>query len=322
MTTVKEQEREKMQERTTAFTSDSYDYDDPQEHPPDLDRFYGTLRNFVKMVVKDYRKLFMLDASGGLGKTHNVRAVLGDHLRSSEWTHIKGFTTPLELYKTLYMAQSDGHVLFLDDMSGIRNRQKAIDMLKAATDSEGAENWVEYSTSQEIDHPEHPTQTLPSTFCFRGNIIMSFNDTPDNEDFNALKDRATYYEFDLTYPERIELIREAAKLDHFSELTVSEQQEVAEWVADVTNPAIEVSLRTFEEVCDIRHYGQREGVNWQEMAYDVFDLDYERHLIIRLRQDSDLPVGKQIDYFKDKTDRGRTYYYELLEDIKDDWMED
>lgn len=305
-----------MVERSSPFDSDSYDFEDADENPPDLDRFYSSLRNYVKMITGGYHRLFMLDAAGGLGKTYNVTDVLKEELDVSDWTHQRGFTTPVELYKTLYQAQERGHVLFLDDMSGLRKNQKAIDMLKAATETDGEENWIEYRTSKDLEHPEDATQTLPNTFCFRGNIIMSFNDTPDTEDFNALKDRSVFYQFELDYEERLDLCREAAKLSDFSDLTVNEQQEVAEWIAKVTNPAIDVSLRTFEEVCNMRHYGQMESQDWERMAFEVFDLDYERHLIIRLREDSDASIEKQIQYFKQQTGRSESYYYKLMSEIK------
>lgn len=317
---VKEKEREAMESRSESFAPDGYDYDDPAENPPELDRFYGPLRNYVKMVTGGYHRLFMLDAQGGLGKTYNVKEVLAEELEPSDWTHQKGFTTPVELYKTLWKAQRNGHVLFLDDMSGIRNKQKAIDMLKAATESDGPENWIEYRTSQDIEHPDNPEETLPNTFCFRGNIIMSFNDTPDTPDFNALKDRAVFYQFELDYEERLDLCREVAKLEHFSKLTISEQQEVAEWIANVTNPAINVSLRTFEEVCDMRHFGQMESQDWEQMAFEIFDLDYEKHLIIRMREVGEAPVEQQIEYFEQETGRSERYYYKLLNEIKSERM--
>lgn len=316
---MKTRQRERVEQSGTSFDPDTFDVPDPTEQPPDLSDYYGSLRKFTRMVTGGYHDLFILDAPGGLGKTYNVREVLSDQLEPEQWTHERGFTTPLELYKTLYMAQEGDHVLFLDDMSGLKNKQKAIDMLKAATETQGVENWVSYNTSKDIDHPTLPNETLPSQFCFRGGIIISFNETPDNADFNALKDRGVYYNFDLTYDERISLIRDVAKLSHFHDgLTVTEQQEVAEWVNSVTNSSMEVSLRTFEEVCDMRHFGQLEDEKWREMAFDVFDLNYEKHLIIQLRKESELDIGAQIEYFESQTGKSRTYYYKLLNEIKEE----
>lgn len=316
-----EHERQQLAKRSETFNPNQYEYDDPAENPPDLDRFYAPLRNYVKMVTGGYQRLFMLDAKGGLGKTYNVKQVLKEQVAPEKWIHQRGFTTPVELYKTLWKAQGRDHILFLDDMSGLRSNQKAIDMLKAATESDGEENWVDYRSSQKIDHPFKHGEKLPQTFCFRGRIIMSFNETPDTKDFNALKDRGVFYQFDLDYEERLALIREVAKKPSFSELTVTEQQEVAEWIATVTNPAVEVTLRTFEEVCSMRHYGQQESQDWQRMAFEVFDLDYERHLIIRLREDSDMNVSEQVKHFEDKTGRSERYYYQLLNEIKSERLE-
>lgn len=317
---VREREREEMRQRSETFNPNDFDYDDPTESPANLDPYYGSLENYVRMVIGDYSNLLMLDAKGGLGKTYNVCRVLDENLSPKQWTHLKGFTTPVELYKTLYMAQQDDHILFLDDMSGVTNNQKAIDMLKAATDTNGDENWVEYRTSRSIEHPLDSERELPQTFCFRGRIIMSFNDTPDNEHFSALKDRGTYYELDLSYSDRLSLIREVAKLEDFSDLSVQEQQELAEWVASVTDASMEVSLRTFENVCRMRQFGQETDEDWERMALDVFNINHEKYLIIRMREHSDLPVAEQVEYFKKETGRSKSHYYNVLEEIRNDRM--
>lgn len=311
-----------MKERSGSFIPDKYEYDDPSVNPPNLDRFYSSLHNYVGMVVGGYTKLLMLDAKGGLGKTYNVKKVLTEELKPSEWSHQKGFTTPLELYKTLYMAQQEGHVLFLDDMSGVTNNQKAIDMLKAATDTEGEENWVEYRTSKEIEHPDpNVVRPLPNTFCFRGAVIMSFNETPDNAHFNALKDRGTFYRLDFDYETRIDLIREVAKIEGFSDLDVTVQQETAEWVNIVTDRSIEVSIRTFENILEMRAYGEAEGKDWEMMALDVFDLNYDKYLIVRLMDETEYTVGEQIEIFEQKTGRSRSHYYNLKNEIVSERLE-
>jgi hypothetical protein len=305
------QVKQVVEERSESFEP-APDY--PDEPTADLSRFYGPLDNYVRMVTRGYSNLLLLDAAGGLGKTYNVKRVLREEVSDDAWTHVKGFTTPLELYKTLYMAQGSDHILFLDDMSGLSSSTKALDMLKAATDTEGEENWIEYRTSRDIDHPSMAGHTIPNTFCFRGRIIMSFNDTPDKPHFNALRDRGTDYALDFSYDERIDLITEIAKLRDFSPLSVSEQMETADWVATVTDPSIEVSIRTFENVCQMRHYGQTEGEDWEHMALEVFDLDFERYLIVDLME-TDAPVMQQIEQFKKKTGRSQGHYYNLKNQI-------
>jgi hypothetical protein len=295
-----------------------FEWEDASANPPDLDAYYGNLHNYVRMVCDGYSNLLMLDAKGGLGKTHNVRTVLAEERESSGYVHQKGFTTPIELFKTLWKARHDETVLFLDDMSGVTGNQKAIDMLKSATDTEGDENWVEYRTSQDIEHPTVPNATLPNTFCFNGTVIMSFNETPDNRHFKALRDRGTYYQLSFTYDERLDLIREIAKLDDFSGLPVWQQQQTAEWIAEITNPAFEVTIRTFEEVCQMRRFGQDNDENWEKMALEVFDIDYPKYVIIELRKNADMSVEEQVDVFNDKTGYSQSTYYDMLSEIRDE----
>ena len=284
-----------------------------------LDEFYGNLRNYVRMVTGGYSNLLMLDAKGGLGKTHNVIETLESEYEDDDrWVHQKGFTTPLELYKTLWKARHADGTLFLDDMSGVTNNTKAIDMLKAATDTQGSENVVEYRTSRDIDHPYIDGETLPNTFTFRGSIIMSFNDTPDNRHFSALKDRGTYYEFNLSYQERLDLIEAIAGLDDFSPLSVEAQREVARWVRTVTDSSFEVTIRTFEEVCKMYEFGQDTGQNWEEMALEIFDVDYRKYRIIEMREAMEMPVEEQVETWCQEFGKSESTYYDEWDAIRDE----
>ena len=318
---VQERAREEMRQKSATFDPNDYHYDDPKANPPDLDRFYSSLESYTKMVTGGYTKLFMLDARGGLGKTYNVKRICKEELDDpSKFQHMAGFTTPLELYKTLWKAQHEDTVLFLDDVSGITKATKAVDMLKAATDTEGDENWVSYRSSRDIEHPFREGESIPQTFCFRGKIIMSFNDTPDNRHFDALKDRGTFYQLDFTYEERLELIRELAKLEDFSNLSLTEQQTTAEWIADVTDRSMEVSIRTFKEICQMRHFGQQEDHNWETMALEVFNVNAEKYLILRMRKHTDMSIEQQVEYFKEETGYGKSKYYTLMSEIKNDML--
>ena len=285
---------------------------------PDLDRFYGSLHDYVRMVTRGYSQLLMLDARGGLGKTYNVRSILeeecdGDSNSTDEWIHQSGFTTPIELFKTLWKSRHADTVLFLDDMSGIAGNQKAVDMLKAATDTDGSENVVQYRSSRDIEHPFMDGVTLPNTFTFRGRIIMSFNDTPDTKHFEALKDRGTYYEMCFNYQERLDLIREITCVDEISGLSIEKQVETAEWIADVTDASYDVTIRTFEEICTMREFAGNEGGNWKKMAYDLFDMDWIKHRIISMRDDG-VPIQKQCE----ELDISRGTYYDRLDELRND----
>lgn len=284
-----------------------------------LDRFYGNLRNYVKMVANDYSNLLMLDAKGGLGKSHNVRKTLSKEMEDDDqWVHQKGFTTPLELYKTLWKARQENVVLFLDDMSGVTNNTKAIDMLKAATDTQGDENVVEYRTSRDIDHPFIDGMTLPNKFTFRGSVILSFNDTPDNRHFDALKDRSTYYKMSFNYQERLDLIEAMAEKESISDLSIPKQREMADWIRTVTDSSFDVTIRTFEEVCKMRQFGEDTDADWEKMSLEIFNIDYEKYRIIEMREDGEMSVEEQIETWCDEFDKSQGTYYNTLDEIRDE----
>ena len=306
--------------------------DEPQTtEEPDLEWAYAPLKNYTRMCVRGYAKLFMLDAAGGLGKTYNIKKVLRNELGEQGkgsgnveedtrgWIYKAGYTTPLALFESLWQARH-GDVLFLDDMSGITSNSKCVEMLKAATDTEGEENWVTYESSSP---PEvGPNGKQVQAFNFRGSLIMSFNDTPtDSKHFSALEDRAaggSAYRLDFSYEDRLRLINEIAKASEISPLSYEMRMEMVEWLETVTDPSIEVSIRTLKSVLDIRQFAEesQDSVDWEHMCLEAFDLDYERYLIYKMRRDSEMSVMEQIETYKEKTGKSQGHYYNKMEEIK------
>lgn len=332
MSDYPDSEREAFQElvdRADSFESS----DSPEEDTapsPDLEWAYGPLKNGVKSVVRGYSKLLMLDAAGGLGKTHQIKGVLRDELGPEGqdtgsysqdtfgWLYKAGYTTPLALYESLWEARH-GDVLFLDDMSGITTNDKCVEMLKAATDTQGPENMVTYESSSPPELGPHNREI--ETFNFEGKIIMSFNDTPSNRHFDALQDRSwlgSAYNLNFSYEDRLRLIEEVAKSDDISTLPYETRKETVEWIKQVTDPSMPVSIRTLKGVLTAREacHFEDDISGWERDALAVFDLNYDKYLIWQMREDMDMPVEEQIETFKEKTGRSRGYYYDQLSSIK------
>ncbi len=308
--------KEVYQERSEAHTTSLVPMESGE---PDLEWAYGSLENLVRMVAFDYEEFVMLDAPGGLGKTYNIKHYLEELLgpMGREWDYQSGYTTPLELYKTLY--QNQDKVLFLDDMSGITKNDKCVNMLKEATDTEGEENWVYWKSSKTPETKQG--QELNEAFCFRGAIIMSFNDVPENRHFEALESRAAgsrAYKLDFSYEERIKIIKEVAKNDDMSPLSYPIRKDVIEWIESVTDPSVEVNIRTLVKALNMRE-AYEDGVidNWEKTALEVFDLNYEKYLILQLWESDEYDsVEEQIEVFEKKTGRSRGHYYNLKGELK------
>ena len=118
----------------------------------------------------------------------------------------------------------------------------------------------------------------------------------------------------------LDLIDEIAKLDDFSELSIEEQLEIAEWIRTATNSSFEVTIRSFEELCKMREFGKARNVNWREMGLEVFDMDEEKYHIIEMREYSDMAISEQVSTFCEEFDKSESYYYDLLAEIRDDRM--
>lgn len=287
----------------------------------ELGDYYGGLHSHVRMLSRGYTKLVMLDGRGGLGKTYHTKNVLSSEIERED-TEIErsiyqsGFTTPLELYKTLWQAREKDTVLFLDDVSGL-TANKALDMLKSATDTDQNHNIVQYQTSSTIDHPTEPERELQQRFVFRGKIVMSFNETPDDAHFDALRDRGEYYRLSLDYDDVSTIITLLAEKEDFSDLTVEKQKDVAEWLVRVTDSSMPVSIRTYVSACAKRHFVENESdvdMSWQEMALDVLPTDGEKALIAHLRE-QDLSVEEQVERFVEETGLSERTYYRRFDEL-------
>jgi len=277
---------------------------------PELGWAYEPLRNLVKMVTGGYERFVMLEADGGIGKTYNVKKTLNQEIDRNEWTYQSGYTTPLELYKTLY--KNRRKIIFFDDMSGITKKNKCVNLLKAALDTEGDENQVHWRSSQTPE--DRQGNELPQMFYFTGSVIISFNDTPDNHHFEALKTRGQHYELDFTYDERIRILREVCKNGDMP-LTYPERVDTVNWIEMVTEHRKSVTIRTLEKILNIRQFSQDQDKDWKKTALEVFNLDFEKELIIRLIKRHDSMVEAK-DEFIEKTDSSEGYYYDKKQDIE------
>lgn len=309
------------------FDPDRYSFEDYIENPPNVEPYYEKLEMNVDMLLQGIGNLVVIEASGGLGKSYNIKRILAHNLPNKQWTVKSGKTTPLALYQTLYMCQDRGHVLFLDDISGLGN-DTAMELLKAATDTEDLRK-VSYSSSRQPDHPVEEDEKLPFDFIFRGKVIICSNDLPDDTDshFEALLSRAsTHYKMDkdFDYETVCEVIREVAKIpqlvsdDNGNCLTVPEQQECAEWIIDISSEETGINLRTLEHVCNKRMYGKVHDKQWTKMAIDDLGMSTEQYIVYRLKQaatDDEITAKEAEQYFIEETSMTERTFYNYWQQV-------
>lgn len=256
-----------MTETTTDTTIGGETYSAPSidtGSEPNLKQYYWKLREYARMVCRGTTNALLLEAGPGIGKSYQIIETLEHEVGPRGYTKMSGYSSPLALYQKLYEA-SGGQVLFLDDIEGLLENDKALSLLKQATWSERGQRFVEWqSTTSLVEAPEK--------FAFNGRIIMCFNETPsDDLIFDSLRDRCLPYEISFTYEERLDIMHEVAKAP-YEGLRRDERDEVVAWVKRNTSPddGTDVNLRLMFHAFDMmRHDRDR----WQELATELLSDD-------------------------------------------------
>lgn len=287
---------------------------DPDDRPdhwpihgtaPDLDAYYWKLRNYVRMVTIGAVDSLLIEAGPGIGKSFQITRTLRKELGVDGYKKVGGYCSPLELYHLLFEV-SEGRTLFMDDIEGVLSDKRCLSLLKQATWSENGERYVEWkSTTEKLE--------VPDGFVFNGRIIMCCNETPDDILFESLRDRCLVYNISFGYDERIDMMREIAKVD-YDGLTWDERQETVDWIETRTGPGDEVNLRTMFHCFVIRKCNDR----WEEMAIDQLGIVEEVALLRQCIAEADTVEEARVRWCEETGGSRATFFRKKKEIALDD----
>ena len=282
--------------------------DEDKELPqPDISRYYGPLRFFTQQVVNGDSDLLLLNAPAGIGKSYQINKVVKGNI-TGNYVPKAGYLSPLELFHSLHKTKNKGDILFLDDVSGITDDERALNLLKGATWTEDEDRGREVEWATTSDKIQCEQQ-----FQYEGRIILCFNEMPDNEHINALKSRGKYYEMNFTYEQRIDIIKEIAKVP-YEDSTLEQRQEVARWIATYTDETFEdLNLRILFHCLDIYlscqsgeyEYGPD---NWTMLATELFGVDEDLQLVKDLITETGT-VEAAAEAFEARTGKSRRTFF-------------
>jgi hypothetical protein len=174
---------------------------------------------------------------------------------------IKGYCTPLALYRNLY--DNNGSILIFDDTDAVLEDKKTKNILKAALDS--------YEVRKVSWNSTRLPEDLPDEFDFVGRIIFITNKNICDLD-KALVSRSFTIDMSLSSIQKIERM-EMIKFNLRPDLTIKEKDEIIDFFRDnldkIPNPAI--NLRAFDKVATIR----KDNPDWVGMS--LFVLRTEKH---------------------------------------------
>jgi len=199
----------------------------------------------------------------GVGKSFGVEQVLEEAKVASKLMNskekygvIKGASSAIGLYKTLYEYAERGSVLVLDDCDTVLYDETSLNLLKAALDS-GKKRKLSWLSDSALLRREG----IPDRFEFKGSVIfitnLKFEATRGKlkEHLNAILSRCHY--LDLTMDTmrdkmlRCKQIVEDGMLDEYN-FQENEVEEIMQFIDDNQTRLRELSLRMVTKIADLR----------------------------------------------------------------------
>lgn len=252
-----------------------------------IKELYKTPIELIKMVCKGYSHALLIEGKGGLGKSHIISDTLGQlgFAMGQDYSLLKGYSTPLALYRFLYFNR-DKPLVVLDDVEGILKDRKAKAILKATL--EPFQRVVCYETTHKID--------VPMSFTMKASVIICSNHYPNDVDFKAVMDRCLFYKFDFNTNEILSILEEICKKP-YKNATKKMRNEVLELIKRHKSTISPISIRTLFHILNIYLYSKKNNRKFKGMLYDIYRIDKAKEIIYEL-SNTKLSVQEQFNRFQ------------------------
>ncbi len=240
-----------------------------------LNERFDILTEMTKAVKAGDVRAMIVSGPPGVGKSHNVEAVLQkdglfDTLgeRKPKYEVVKGAMSSIGLYSKLYEFSDAKHVLVFDDCDDILQDELSLNILKGALDSSNR-RFISWNTDSRILRSEG----IPDRFEFKGAAIFITNIKFEHvrskklrSHLDALESRCHYMDLEMdTQREKmlwINNIVQRGMLDRY-EFEPVVVQEVLDFISKNKDKLRELSLRMVLKISDLRKAFPK---SWMAMA--------------------------------------------------------
>ncbi len=240
-----------------------------------LNERFDILTEMTKAVKAGDVRAMIVSGPPGVGKSHNVEAVLQkdglfDTLgeRKPKYEVVKGAMSSIGLYSKLYEFSDAKHVLVFDDCDDILQDELSLNILKGALDSSNR-RFISWNTDSRILRSEG----IPDRFEFKGAAIFITNIKFEHvrskklrSHLDALESRCHYMDLEMdTQREKmlwINNIVQRGMLDRY-EFEPVVVQEVLDFISKNKDRLRELSLRMVLKISDLRKAFPK---SWMAMA--------------------------------------------------------
>lgn len=210
----------------------------------------------------------------GVGKSFGVEAILeknslfdkiaGNKLR---FEVVKGASSAIGLYKTLYQNADKNNVLVLDDCDTVLYDETSLNLLKAALDS-SKKRKLNWNTDSALLRREG----IPDCFEFKGSVIFITNLKFDKvrgkikDHLDAIMSRCHYLDLTMdTTREKVLRCKQIVKDGMLNEYDFDKatEDQVVDFMIDQKDKMREISLRMVTKIADLR---KAMPEKWQTVA--------------------------------------------------------